>query len=68
MKGTWNHLSRPPSIPIAIKQAQLSSAHDINVQLIPTSMPERKIQSTFNHFSNYLILSSYLALRWPYTS
>lgn len=55
-----------PSIPMAIKQAQLSSAREIDVPQTPTSVPESKTQSAFNHFPNYLILSSDLTLPWPY--
>lgn len=58
MKETWGHLSRPLSNPIAIKQAQLSPAHEINAQQTPTPIPGSKTQSLFNHLPGYLILSS----------
>lgn len=48
----------PLPIPIAIKQAQLSPAHEINAQQTPTPILGSKTQSPFNHLPSYFIPSS----------
>lgn len=63
-KGTMDYLSRTS---IAIKQAQLSPAHDVDGQQILTSVSESKTRSPSNRFPNYLVPRSDLSIPWSCT-